>query len=363
MGIQVDYNPHVSADTSGAFSQQDSSGLSSIFDVPVDQNIADATVANMDNNNTGSIMANTGPKRRGGWPKGKKRKRAERKSGVPKAPMTGYVRFLNSRREQVKSEHPNLSFPEITKFLGNEWSKMKLSAKQARLDFLPYTYRKKKFLDEAEADKRRYVEELKAYQCSDGYRSEASRESSKKSKLFTGTGMNSAYIANDFEDDESDELFCRVCNQYFSSLHNKREHMFGRQHLQNVTNASNSQNNNNSNYDNTTTHKYQKAVDNDEFKPISTLTLSIDGLLADFYYQNQLRESEIKYLKKSLPTNQRVNIQLQEQAENLKAMQRKLNNEIAALKEYGATLNQHVDSLRLLSTLSLASHFENYTFP
>ena len=31
------------------------------------------------------------------------------------------------------------------------------------------------------------------------------------------------------------ELYCRVCDQYFSSLHNKKEHMFGRQHLQNIT--------------------------------------------------------------------------------------------------------------------------------
>lgn len=40
-----------------------------------------------------------------------------------------------------------------------------------------------------------------------------------------------------------------------------------------------------------------------------------------------------------------------------------MENEVIALKDYGATLNQHVDSLRLLSTLSLAPNFENYTFP
>lgn len=31
---------------------------------------------------------------------------------------------------------------------------------------------------------------------------------------------------------EEDDLYCKPCNQYFNSLHNKREHIFGRKHLQ-----------------------------------------------------------------------------------------------------------------------------------
>lgn len=31
--------------------------------------------------------------------------------------------------------------------------------------------------------------------------------------------------------DDTNELFCRVCNQFFSSMHNKKEHLFGKQHL------------------------------------------------------------------------------------------------------------------------------------
>ena len=58
MAIQVEYNPHVTTDTSNAFSQQDGSSLSSLFDVPVDQNITHAAVANINNNNNnaGSCM-------------------------------------------------------------------------------------------------------------------------------------------------------------------------------------------------------------------------------------------------------------------------------------------------------------------
>ena len=35
--------------------------------------------------------------------------------------------------------------------------------------------------------------------------------------------------------DDSDELHCKVCKLYFSSLHNKKEHLLGRQHLQAIT--------------------------------------------------------------------------------------------------------------------------------
>ena len=35
--------------------------------------------------------------------------------------------------------------------------------------------------------------------------------------------------------DDRDELHCKVCKLYFSSLHNKKEHLLGRQHLQAIT--------------------------------------------------------------------------------------------------------------------------------
>ena len=35
--------------------------------------------------------------------------------------------------------------------------------------------------------------------------------------------------------DGDDELYCRPCNQHFNSVHNKREHLSGRRHLQVIT--------------------------------------------------------------------------------------------------------------------------------
>ena len=44
-----------------------------------------------------------------------------------------YVRFINSRRAEVKQQHPHLTFPEITKLLGSEWSNLLQEEKQVCL--------------------------------------------------------------------------------------------------------------------------------------------------------------------------------------------------------------------------------------
>ncbi|KAM6962795.1 LOW QUALITY PROTEIN: SWI/SNF-related matrix-associated actin-dependent regulator of chromatin subfamily E member 1-related [Aplochiton taeniatus] len=94
------------------------------------------------------------PARKRGWPKGKKRKKVL--PNGPKAPVTGYVRFLNDRREHIRAQYPDLPFPEITKRLGAEWSRLALNDKQ-------------RYLDEAEREKLQYAQELKEYQQSEAY--------------------------------------------------------------------------------------------------------------------------------------------------------------------------------------------------
>lgn len=69
-------------------------------------------------------------KKKPGWTKGKKRKATIKDKNAPKQPLTGYVRFLNERREKLRQENPNLSFSEITRQLGGEWSKLVPREKQ-----------------------------------------------------------------------------------------------------------------------------------------------------------------------------------------------------------------------------------------
>ncbi|KAL5020148.1 hypothetical protein ScPMuIL_003040 [Solemya velum] len=96
-------------------------------------------------------------KKRGGWPKGKKRKRGLKDANAPKPALTGYVRFLNERREKLRQDNPNLTFSEITKMLGSEWSKLPQHEKQ-------------RFLDDAEKDKERYLREMESYQKTEAYK-------------------------------------------------------------------------------------------------------------------------------------------------------------------------------------------------
>uniref|UniRef100_A0A3Q2CDS3 High mobility group protein 20A n=1 Tax=Cyprinodon variegatus TaxID=28743 RepID=A0A3Q2CDS3_CYPVA len=97
--------------------------------------------------------------RRGSWTKGRKRKKPMKDSNAPKAPLTGYVRFMNDRREQLRAERPDVPFPEITRMLGNEWSKLPPEEKQLQ-----------RYLDEAERDKERYMRELEKYQKTEAYK-------------------------------------------------------------------------------------------------------------------------------------------------------------------------------------------------
>ena len=43
-------------------------------------------------------------------------------AGAPKQPLSGYVHFLNERRESVRGENPDITFSELSKKLAAEWS-------------------------------------------------------------------------------------------------------------------------------------------------------------------------------------------------------------------------------------------------
>ncbi|XP_037626903.1 SWI/SNF-related matrix-associated actin-dependent regulator of chromatin subfamily E member 1-related isoform X2 [Sebastes umbrosus] len=109
------------------------------------------------------------PKKRG-WPKGKKRKKVL--PNGPKAPVTGYVRFLNERREHMRARYPDLPFPEITKRLGAEWTRLALNDKQ-------------RYLDEAEREKMQYALELKDYQQTEAFQITTAKIQDKRIKKDT----------------------------------------------------------------------------------------------------------------------------------------------------------------------------------
>ncbi|XP_050059051.1 high mobility group protein 20A-like isoform X2 [Aphis gossypii] len=99
--------------------------------------------------------------------KGKKRKKCLRDKTAPRPPHSGYIRFLNDRREQFRSENPNLPFAEITKVLATEWNQLPVDKKQ-------------QYLLAAEQERVKYVEELAAYKKTDAYKNFIQRKLKKK---------------------------------------------------------------------------------------------------------------------------------------------------------------------------------------
>ncbi|KAJ8306710.1 hypothetical protein KUTeg_015751 [Tegillarca granosa] len=99
--------------------------------------------------------------------KGKKRKKLK-DNNAPKQPLTGYVRFLNERREVLRKENPALTFSELTRMLGSEWTKLPQHEKQ-------------RYLDDAEKDKERYIKEIEAYQKTEAYKQ--FKEKKRKAEL------------------------------------------------------------------------------------------------------------------------------------------------------------------------------------
>ncbi|KAK9498288.1 hypothetical protein O3M35_002957 [Rhynocoris fuscipes] len=110
---------------------------------------------------------NGSPKK--GWPKGKKRKKPLKDNTAPRQPLTGYVRFLNDRREQFRAENPNMPFAEITKVLAAEWSALPPEQKQ-------------QYLTAAEQDRERYLQELAAYKQTEAYRIFNEQQANRKPK-------------------------------------------------------------------------------------------------------------------------------------------------------------------------------------
>ncbi|KAL5021066.1 hypothetical protein ScPMuIL_000221 [Solemya velum] len=294
-------------------------------------------------------------KRKGGWPKGKKRKYTA-ETNAPRAPLTGYVLYAIERRQEIKESNPEIPFAEVTKILGQEWSTMGIDKKQ-------------KYLRDAEADKKRYVDELKLFQQSDTYQNFLKKKKLKglccqeTPGLETEEGYGSLI---DLEDDSLNELYCRVCNQYFSSLHNKKEHMFGRQHLQAITGEfqKDLQQQTDEQQILTSNSLISEDMNNDSVNSLSDVTdpstgnshklsppVDIQEFVHQFLHKNMEREYEIIQLRRSLKTVEDDSSRLCKQIQELKEYETKLEQDIEKLKAYEAPLAAQIDGLKMVPTL------------
>ncbi|XP_058402684.1 SWI/SNF-related matrix-associated actin-dependent regulator of chromatin subfamily E member 1-related-like [Diceros bicornis minor] len=299
-------------------------------------------------------------KRRGGWPKGKKRK-PPRDLSVPRAPTTGYVIFLNEQRSQLRAEHPDLPFTEITKMLAAQWAQLSQEKKQ-------------RYIYEADEDKQRYIRELQAYQSSEAYRAFLRRRAAHKAQALCGTGAPGSGCESEgldfsaIDGDENNDLYCRTCKQFFSSLHNKKEHLLGKQHLQNLTGEFEK--------DSAECLKHLGTLEEEEGQNLSKGDseeeaespdlLPLRGLspensfasldlcfLQEFIFKLlKIKEFELRELQKTLERAQAEQEALQRQLVELQNQQQRLEAELAGLKAYGVLLEKEFENLNMMVMLS-----------
>lgn len=272
-------------------------------------------------------------KKKGGWPKGKRRKEVP-EIVAPKAPPTGYVKFAMERRVEIKQTYPGIRFYEATKIIGQEWTDLESDKKQ-------------KFLDDADEAKKKYYEELKIFRESDAYKNMVK----KKKKINENGTISQEHIgaAKGCIEDEMNNLYCEICDQCFTSAHNKKEHMFGKQHLQIMSGE---------------IHKQEKDVlkrtedqvntsmeESDIEHSFSNRPVDIQGFINSFTAQNHEREQEMSRLKEHVKSVQEENTALYKQAEELKLYHNRLTEEIEANKQYCDNIISQTETLKMISSM------------
>lgn len=80
----------------------------------------------------------------------KRKRRKVKDANAPKHPLTGYVRYMNEKRDAFRVKHPNLTATEITKIIAEEWGTLSDETK-------------KPYLEAAEVDRERYHREVLEY--------------------------------------------------------------------------------------------------------------------------------------------------------------------------------------------------------
>ncbi|NWS90982.1 HM20A protein, partial [Toxostoma redivivum] len=215
--------------------------------------------------------------KRGGWAKGRKRKKPLRDSNAPKSPLTGYVRFMNERREQLRAKRPEVPFPEITRMLGNEWSKLPPEEKR-------------RYLDEADRDKERYMRELEQYQKTEAY------------KVFSRKAQ---------------------------------DRQKGKSHRQDAARQP--------------AHDHEKEADTKERS-----VFDIPIFTEEFLNHSKAREAELRQLRKSNMEFEERNAALQKHVESMRTAVEKLEVDVIQERSRNTVLQQHLDTLRQALTSSFA---------
>ncbi|PNF14092.1 hypothetical protein B7P43_G01067 [Cryptotermes secundus] len=253
---------------------------------------------------------------------------------------------------------------QVTKLLGNEWSKLSLEEKRI-------------YLERAEVEKKRYREELKAYRQSDAYQSYLNK---KRTKNLQGNGTEESDMdaTDEIEDEDNEELYCRTCDQWFSSLHNKKEHLYGRQHLQSIAGDFTKERlaaEQDGNILGTSSHSISTSLDESSLDGVPTGRSggraagrnkqqencsgvgppNLTDAITRFMETTTEREREIKVLGQRLKEMQKSNADLLKELGELTERETRLQEDMESEKEAESIMEQQLYNLWMVPTMSYIS--------
>ncbi|CAG2113161.1 unnamed protein product [Medioppia subpectinata] len=252
----------------------------------------------------------------GGGNAAKKHKRGKqmRDQNAPRAPLNGYVRYLNSNRERAKAANPGLSFADITKVLAAEWTAM--SADQ-----------KRHYLDEAERAKEVYMKELQEYQRTEAYQEFQQKQRQRKEQKQQLKAAAAAAAAGGSGGQSS-----------------------GGANSGNASNAAagaGGRHGSNSNADE------NQELMMETMNSGSTLDLPI--FTEEFLDHNRVRESELRSLRKLNTEYEEQNAILSKHIDNMKSAIEKLEVEAVQQRTNNQTLSQHIQHVRQVLVKAFAA--------
>ncbi|XP_071502565.1 uncharacterized protein [Diadema antillarum] len=185
-------------------------------------NIAPTQTAERDISKKVTVPTTEKKKAKGGWPKGRKRKKDVIKmANAPKPPSTAYAMFLAEQRSKVLASHPELSGSRVPAFLGKMWSGLPPEEKR-------------KYVEMERRERERYLKEIKEYQETSSCQALLNKQTKEGMPSLAGTDEDiEEHISKINKTDMlgCNHLHCRVCNMYFTNNHNMQQHVLGKQHM------------------------------------------------------------------------------------------------------------------------------------
>ncbi|XP_075155176.1 high mobility group protein 2 [Haematobia irritans] len=282
--------------------------------------------------------------------------------GAPKMPLTGYVRFMNDRREAVRKDHPTKNSIEVTKVIAEEWQALSSDVKG-------------EYLKAAEVDKQRYVKELNTFLKSrpDILASELAKNKSRKTENNNTNATNTAKLnskdkivtdntktakdsvkdkekapAKEFPPPPASSNSSQNQEKLYSLDKNNKRKRTPTPPYSNATTSSTSSGN-------VTGGPSTSTAAQSSYSYVAPTPGEIPIFTTEFLEHNKMYDMELRSLRKSKSDLEQQNFVLEKHVENMKCGVEKMHSENNDLEEKNRLLEVYLDKLKKKLAHALAA--------